>query len=49
MSGTGLVSRGLTKVRELVASAAHFGKPPEDDDLDRIRTQLQECAEGRGG
>lgn len=28
MSGTGLVSRGLTKVRELVASAAHFGKPP---------------------
>ncbi len=49
MAGTGLVSRGLTKVRELVASAAHFGKPPEADDLDRIRTQLQECAEGRGG
>ena len=49
MAGTGLVSRGLTKVRELVASAAHFGKPPEDDDLDRIRTQLQECAEGLGG
>ena len=49
MSGTGLVSRGLTKVRELVASATHFGKPPEADDLDQIRTQLQECAEGRGG
>ncbi|WP_345794319.1 malonyl-CoA decarboxylase [Thauera sp. JM12B12] len=49
MAGTGLVSRGLTKVRELVASATHFGKPPEADDLDRIRTQLQECAEGRGG
>ena len=49
MAGAGLVSRGLTKVRELVASATHFGKPPEADDLDQIRTQLQECAEGRGG
>ena len=49
MAGAGLVSRGLTKVRELVASATHFGKPPEDDDLDRIRIQLQECADGRGG
>ena len=49
MAGAGLVSRGLTKVRELVASATHFGKPPEADDLDRIRTQLQEWADGRGG
>jgi malonyl-CoA decarboxylase len=49
MPGAGLVSRGLTKVRELVASATHFGKPPAPDDLDRIRTQLRECAEGRGG
>ena len=40
MAGAGLVSRGLTKVRELVASATHFGKPPEADDLDQIRTQL---------
>ena len=49
MAGAGLVSRGLTKVRELMASATHFGKPPEADDLDRIRIQLQECADGRGG
>ncbi len=49
MPGAGLVSRGLTKVRALVASATHFGKPPEPDDLERIRTQLQECAESRGG
>ena len=49
MAGAGLVSRGLSKVRELVASATHFGKPPEADDLERIRVQLQECAEGRGG
>lgn len=49
MTGSGLVSRGLSKMREFVSSAAHFGKPPETDDLERIRGQLQECAEGRGG
>ena len=49
MSGSGLVSRGISKVRELVASATHFGKAPEGDALERIRTQLTECAEGRGG
>ena len=49
MSASGLVSRSLSRVRELVVSAAHFGKMPEADDLDSIRTQLQECAEGRGG
>jgi malonyl-CoA decarboxylase len=36
-------------MREFVANAAHFGKPPEAGDLERIRAQLQECAEGRGG
>ncbi|MGD9870986.1 MAG: malonyl-CoA decarboxylase [Thauera sp.] len=49
MTNSGLVSRGLSKVREFVSSATHFGKLPETDDLERIREQLQECAEGRGG
>jgi malonyl-CoA decarboxylase len=49
MSGAGLVSRGLNRVRELVASATHLGKAPDERDLERLRTQLQECAEGRGG
>ena len=49
MGGAGLVSRGLNRVRELVASAAHLGQPPDESDLERLRTQLQECAEGRGG
>ncbi len=49
MSGAGLVSRGLNRVRELVASATHLGKAPDESDLERLRTQLQECAEGRGG
>lgn len=49
MGGAGLVSRGLNRVRELVASAAHLGKTPDESDLERLRTQLQECAEGRGG
>lgn len=49
MGGAGLVTRGLSRVRELVASAAHLGKSPDDGDLERLRTQLHECAEGRGG
>ena len=49
MTGSRLVSRGLSIMREFVANAAHFGKPPEAGDLERIRAQLQECAEGRGG
>ena len=38
MGGAGLVSRGLNRVRELVASAAHLGKPPDESDLERLRT-----------
>lgn len=49
MGGAGLVTRGLSRVRELVASATHLGKPPDEGDLERLRTQLSECAEGRGG
>ena len=49
MGGAGLVTRGLSRVRELVANATHLGKPPDDSDLERLRTQLHECAEGRGG
>jgi malonyl-CoA decarboxylase len=44
-----LVARGLSKVREIVANATSLvGESPERM-LERIRHQLQECADGRGG
>ncbi len=44
-----LVARGLSKVREIVASATSLvGESPERM-LERVRQQLQECAENRGG
>ena len=44
-----LVARGLSKVREIVASATNLvGESPERM-LERIRQQLQECADNRGG
>ncbi len=49
MGASGLVSRSLSKVRALVAQATHRGGEPTEHDLERIRGQLQECAEGRGG
>ncbi|MCK2096047.1 malonyl-CoA decarboxylase [Thauera aromatica] len=49
MTGSGLVSRSLSKVRELVANAAHLGRETVAKDPEHIRRQLQECAEGRGG
>lgn len=52
MPGSGLVSRSLSKVRQLVADAT--GRDREtgvlnEREIDRIRSQLGECAEGRGG
>ena len=46
---SGLVSRSLSKVRELVANATGRNGEPTEKQLDRIRRQLRECAEGRGG
>lgn len=45
-----LVSRGLSKVREIVANAkALRGSEPTEKQLDRMRRQLHECADNRGG
>lgn len=45
----GLVSRSLSKVREIVAGATGRNGEPTEKQLDRIRRQLHECAESRGG
>ncbi|THF65367.1 malonyl-CoA decarboxylase [Pseudothauera rhizosphaerae] len=45
----GLMSRSLTMVREMVASATGRKEEPSEKTLERIRRQLRECAEGRGG
>ncbi len=49
MSASGLVSRSLSRVRELVAHATSRHREPTEFELEPIRAQLQECAEGRGG
>ncbi|AYH45424.1 Malonyl-CoA decarboxylase [Azoarcus sp. DN11] len=49
MMTPGLVSRSLSKVREIVASAAGRNGEPTEKQLERIRRQLRECAESRGG
>jgi len=46
---SGLVSRSLSKVRAIVASAAGKGREPSDRMLARMRQQLQECADSVGG
>ncbi|THF63009.1 Malonyl-CoA decarboxylase [Pseudothauera nasutitermitis] len=46
---TGLVSRGLSKVRAMVSGATAKKTEPSEQTLERIRQQLRECAEGRGG
>jgi len=46
---SGLVSRSLSKVRAIVASAAGKGREPPDRLHARIRQQLQECADSVGG
>ncbi len=45
----GLVSRSLSRMRELMASATARRNEPTERTLERIREQLRECAEGRGG
>ncbi len=49
MSATGLVSRSLSKMREMVAHATNKGREPSERVIERIRQQLEECAEGLGG
>ncbi|WP_374492873.1 malonyl-CoA decarboxylase [Zoogloea sp.] len=48
MSATDLLARSLSKVRELV-SASPRARDLSDRDITRLRQQLQECAESRGG
>lgn len=43
------MSRGLSKVRALMASATTRKAEPTEKTLERVRQQLHECAEGRGG
>ncbi len=45
----GLMSRGLSKMRELMAQASFKKAEPTDKTLERVRLQLHECAQGRGG
>lgn len=45
----GLMSRGLTKMRELMAQATTKKAEPTEKTLERVRLQLHECAQGRGG
>ncbi|MBN8443087.1 Malonyl-CoA decarboxylase [Thauera sp. UPWRP] len=49
MSAGELVSRSLSKMRALMSGAPGRPRSPSARDLDRIRQQLQECADGRGG
>jgi len=49
MSATDLFSRGLSRMREMVANATAKPREPSEKILERIRQQLHECAEGRGG
>jgi len=49
MSASDLVSRSLSKMREMVANATTRKREPTEREIERVRSQLQECAEGRGG
>lgn len=49
MSATGLVSRSLSRMREIVAQATGKAHEPSEKVLERIRRQLDECAAGLGG
>ncbi|BAL26165.1 malonyl-CoA decarboxylase [Azoarcus sp. KH32C] len=46
---SGLVSRSLSRVREIVANATGRRSEPTEKQLERVRRQLHECAENRGG
>lgn len=45
----GLMARSLDKMREFMASATGRKDEPSEKTIERIRRQLHECAEGRGG
>ena len=49
MSETGLVSRSLSRMRQLMNGRGEQATEPTARSLERIRAQLHECAEGRGG
>ncbi|QDF95773.1 Malonyl-CoA decarboxylase [Azoarcus sp. DD4] len=49
MSATGLISKSLSRMRAMVADATGRGREPSERVLERIRQQLHECADGRGG
>lgn len=49
MSASSLVSKSLSKMREMVAQATGKAPEPSEKVLDRIRRQLDECASGLGG
>ena len=48
MSATDLLARSLSKVRALV-SAGQRPREASERDIARLRQQIQECAESRGG
>lgn len=45
----GLMSRGLSKMRELMAQASTKKAEPTEKTLERVRQQLHDCAQDRGG
>ena len=49
MAGNGLVSRSLSRMRQLMSGRSAQQVEPTERDLEKIRSQLHECAEGRGG
>ena len=49
MTGTGLVSRSLSRMKQLMSSRGEQQSEPTARALERVRGQLHECAEGRGG
>ncbi|TAH50192.1 MAG: Malonyl-CoA decarboxylase [Betaproteobacteria bacterium] len=49
MSAGDLVSRSLSRIRALMSGSAARVRAPSERDIERIRQQLQECAESRGG
>ena len=49
MSETGLVSRSLSRMKQLMNGRGRHAIEPTARSLEKIRAQLQECAEGRGG
>ena len=49
MSATDLLARSLSKMRALVAPGNTRPREASERDIERLRQQLQECAESRGG